>query len=109
MLRGFESHPFRQNFADVAQLVVQLIRNQQVVGSSPTISSNICVDGEKIILRDNRGKHVCPISRFNLDVRFIYRFESYSTHQPGEPQQPRYLNSRPNGLKRLEKQLGMFL
>ena len=27
-------------YADMAQLVEQLIRNEQVVGSSPTISSN---------------------------------------------------------------------
>lgn len=31
---------FAMNYADVAQLVEQLIRNQQVAGSSPAISSN---------------------------------------------------------------------
>ena len=30
---------YHSNYADVAQLVEQLIRNQQVTGSSPVISS----------------------------------------------------------------------
>lgn len=38
--RGFKSLPGRQN-ADVAQLVEQLICNQQVAGSSPIISSKL--------------------------------------------------------------------
>jgi hypothetical protein len=38
-VRGWRhSQPPRQN-ADVAQLVEQLIRNQQVAGSSPAVSS----------------------------------------------------------------------
>lgn len=36
----FESRHPLHFFADVAQLVEQLIRNQQVEGSSPSVSSN---------------------------------------------------------------------
>lgn len=35
---------FRPVYADMAQLVEQLIRNEQAVGSSPTISSKTCVN-----------------------------------------------------------------
>ena len=49
--RGFESHPGRQYYASVAQLVEHVTENHSVVGSIPTGGTNIA-DLAHLVERD---------------------------------------------------------
>ena len=59
---GFESRfPLQNGGAGIAQLVEQLICNQQVAGSSPVASSSLCPVGLRLAghlnKNDQRGKN----------------------------------------------------
>jgi CRISPR/Cas system type I-B associated protein Csh2 (Cas7 group RAMP superfamily) len=64
--------------ADVAQLVEQLIRNQQVVSSSLTVGSTYMIRVQKLIHSANSGKAISVSirqkveSKLTIDIRFSF-------------------------------------
>ena len=64
----------------MAQLVEQLIRNEQVVGSSPTISSKTCVNTafSQVFLFQNRISKFNSQQKISLFFYALYKFSLFS-------------------------------
>ena len=58
----------RADCADIAQLVEQLIRNEQVVGSSPTVGSDVCSPSPSIHDRTGMRADESGVMRFVLTL-----------------------------------------